>query len=143
MGDGLITTIKIAGSYAIPGGGKNLTGQAVNNKIMVWGTLEGTYHATIGLDLTTRGGLRALGVSTCDFYTFEVRQAGVAGTRTNPSSLKLFKAGRESETGGGNVGSIFVFDELGQGSPAQPSASDLITLNFLVIGDDANAPVLT
>jgi hypothetical protein len=140
MANGDITTIKVAGSYSIPGGGKNLTGGAENNKIIVWGTLEGTYDQTVGLDLNTRGGLRALGVSTCDFFSFEIRQAGVSGTRTNPTQQKLFKAGRENENGGGNVGSVFCFDDLGAASPAQPSDADLFTLNFIVCGDDANAP---
>ena len=144
MANGDITTIKIAGRYRIPGGGINTTGAAVNNKVVVWGTLEGTYNATTGLDLTPRGGLGALGISgVADFYSFEIRQAGVSGTRTNPTQQKLFKAGRENENGGGNVGSIFCFDELGAASPAQPSAGDLLTLNFIVCGDDAGAPILT
>ncbi len=142
MADGDITTLKTLGRYSIPGGGKNLAGAAKNNKVMVWGTIIGTYHATVGLDLGPRGGLRALGVSTVDFFTFEIVQAGVSGTRTNPTSLSLFKAGYEPETGGGNVDSIFCFDNLGASSPAQPSAGDLITLNFLVLGDDATAPEL-
>ena len=142
MAAGDITTLKTKGRYSIPGGGKSLQGAAKNNKVMVWGQLEGTYSASVGLDLGPRGGLRALGVSTVDFFSFEIRQAGVSGTRTNPTQQKLFKAGYEPETGAGNVDSIFCFDDLGQGSPAQPSADDLITVDFLVIGDDATAPEL-
>lgn len=141
--NGHITTLKTLGRYSIPGGGRNLQGAPVNNKVLVWGQLEGLYHATVGLDLGPRGGLRALGVSTVDFFTFEIRQAGVSGTRTNPTTLSLFKAGYEPETGGGNVDSIFCFDNLGADSPAQPSAGDLITVDFLVLGDDATAPILT
>ena len=144
MANGDISEIKELGRYSIPGGGKNLVGQAVNQKVLVWGTIEGAYETT-GLDLPARGGLQALGVSTADFFTLEVRQAGVSGTRTNPTQQKLFKAGRESENGAtsGKRGFIFAFDDLGAGSPAQPSPGDLITLNFLVLGDDATAPVLT
>ena len=143
MANGDITTIKEQGRYSIPGGGINTAGAAVNNKVLVWGTLEGTYDSTKGLDLGTRGGLRALGVSTADFFTFEVKQAGVSGTRTNPASLLQFEAGRENENGGGNVESIFVIDQVGAGSPAEPSNADLITINYLVCGDDATAPILT
>lgn len=143
MASGDITTIKILGSYPIPGGGRNATGQPVNQKIMVWGQLEGTYDATKGLDLTTRGGLQAFGVSTADFFSFEVKQCGVAGTRTNPTTLKGFEAGRENENGGGNVGSIFVIDQVGAATVTPPSDNDLITVNFVVCGDDAGAPILT
>ncbi len=145
MANGDITTIKIAGRYAIPGGGINTAGASKNNKVLVWGTLEGTYAAT-GLGLTARGGFNALGISgVADFYSFELRQAGVSGTRTNPTQQKLFKAGRENENGAtsGKRGFIFCFDELGAASPAQPSAGDLLTLNFIVLGDDATAPELT
>lgn len=143
MGNGEITTIKVAGSYPIPGGGRTVDGAVVNNKIMVWGTIEGTYDGTVGLDLGPRGGLKALGVSTCDFFSFEVRLAGTSGTRTNPTTLDLFRAGYEPATGGGNVDSIFVIDEVGDADPAEPSDGDLITLNFIAIGDDATAPILT
>ena len=143
MANGDITTIKEAGRYSIPGGGINLAGAHVNNKVLVWGTIIGTYDSTVGLDLGPRGGLAALGVTNCDFFTFEVRQAGVSGTRTNPTSLDMFRAGYEPANGGGNVDSIFVIDEVGDADPAEPSDADLITLNFLALGDDATAPILT
>lgn len=143
MANGDITTIKEQGRYSIPGGGINLAGAAQNNKVVVWGTFEGTYDATVGLDLGSRGGLRALGVSTADYFTFEVKQCGVSGTRTNPAALTGFRAGRENENGGGNVESVFVIDQVGAASPAEPSNADLITINFLVIGDDARTPILT
>ena len=144
MAAGDITTIKEQGRYSIPGGGAQTPGAApVNNKVLVWGTIEGTYDATVGLDLGPRGGLRALGVTKADFFTFEVTQCGVSGTRTNPASLLQFEASYEPETGGGNIDSIFVHDQIGSGGPLEPSDNDLITLNFLVLGDDATAPILT
>ena len=143
MANGDITTIKEQGRYSIPGGGIKVGGAAVNNKVLVWGTIEGTYDGTVGLDLGPRGGLKALGVLTADFFTFEVVQAGVSGTRTNPASLLQFVAGYEPATGGGNVDSIFVHDQIGAASILEPSDGDLITLNFLVLGDDASAPILT
>ena len=143
MANGDITTIKEQGRYSIPGGGRNLAGAPQNNKVLVWGTIEGTYDGTVGLDLGPRGGLRALGVSTADFFTFEVKQAGVTGTRTNPASLAQFEAGYEGVFGGGNVDSIFVVDQVGAANVAEPSDGDLITINFLVCGDDASAPILT
>ncbi len=136
---GHITTVKELGRYSIPGGGINTTGQAVNNKVMVWGTLEGLYKTT-GLDLLARGEAAALGLSTLDFYMFEVRQAGVSGTRTNPTTLDIFRAGMANAATGGK---IFVIDEVGDADPAEPSDNDLITLNFLAVGDDARAPILT
>ncbi len=144
MANGDITTIKILGSYPIPGGGRNLTGANENNKILVWGQLEGTYDSTKGLDLTPRGGLGAFGITgEADFFSFEVKQCGVAGTRTDPASLAQFEAARENENGGGNVGSIFVVDQVGAANVEEPSDADLITINFIVCGDDATAPVLT
>ena len=143
MAAGDITTIKEFGRYSIPGGGVNQGGAPVNNKVMVWGTIEGTYDGTVGLNLDARGGFGALGLTNMDFFSFDVREAGVSGTRTNPTQQALFRVGRENENGGGSVGKLFVIDEVGAASPAEPSDNDLITLNFLVIGDDASAPVLT
>ena len=139
MGDSDISYIKELGRYSIPGAGVNSVGGAVNNKVLVWGRLEGEYD-TLGLDLLARGTLRALGVENADFFTFEMRQAGVTGTRTNPTTLKLFKAHLQQTT---VPGRIFCFDQLGAASPAEPSDSDIITLDFICLGDDARVPVLT
>ncbi len=93
-----------------------------------------------GPPVLARGTLTALGVTNADFFTFEVRQTGVAGTRVNVTQQKLAKANLQQT---GTPGRLFVIDEVGAASPAEPSDTDLITLDFLCIGDDARVPVLT
>jgi hypothetical protein len=137
MADGDITTITEYGRFAIPGAGHNLQGMAKNNKVLVWGRLVGTYD-TLGLALIDRGGLRALGVSVADFWSFTVRYCGSTAT-TVPTDLKLFLADLELLT---TPGRIFVADEVGQDPPAEPSDAESVTIDFLVIGEDATAPEL-
>jgi hypothetical protein len=135
---GDISQISEYGRFAIPGAGHNLAGAAKNNKVMVWGRIKGLYNST-GLDLNERGGLRALGVSTVDYFSFTVRQTGSAGT-TNPTDLKLFLA--DLEQGVTTPGKIFVADEAGTDAPAEPSNSDIITIDYLIVGEDVTAPEL-
>jgi hypothetical protein len=105
---------------------------------MVWGRIKGLYKTT-GLDLNERGGIRALGVSTVDYFSFTVRQTGAAGT-TNPTDEKLFLA--DLEQGVTTPGMIFVADEVGADDIAEPSDGDIITIDYLIVGDDATAPEL-
>lgn len=137
MADGDITKIIEYGRFAIPGAGHNLVGQAKNNKVMVWGRIVGTYDE-LGLDLQSRGGLRALGVSVADYWTFNVRYCGATAT-TVPSNLKLFLADLELLS---TPGKLFVADEVGADTPNEPSPAESVTIDFFVIGEDATAPDL-
>lgn len=138
MASGDITTVKEYGRYAIPGAGHNLQGQAKNNKVLVWGQLIGTY-VTTGMDLEAIGGLKALGVSTCDFFCFNVRYSGAAGTTV---CTDMAVPVVDYEQASGNPGKIFVADEAGAANIAEPTDADIITIDFLVIGEDATAPEL-
>jgi hypothetical protein len=135
--NGDISQIVEYGRFAIPGAGHNLTGAAKNNKVMVWGQLKGKY-VTTGLDLNERGGIRALGVSTVDYYTLTVRYAGSGGT-TVPADELLFLADLEQAL---TPGKIFVADQVGADSIAEPSDGDIITIDYFIVGEDITAPEL-
>jgi hypothetical protein len=135
--NGDISQISEYGRFAIPGAGHNLTGTAKNNKVIVWGRIKGLYKTT-GLNLAARGGLRALGVSTADYFTLTVRYTGAAGT-TVPTDLKLFLADLQQTT---TVDKIFVADEAGTDNPAEPSDADIITIDYFIVGEDVTAPEL-
>ncbi len=137
MADGDITRITEYGRFAIPGAGHNLAGQAKNNKVVVWGQLVGGYKTT-GLDLASKGGLKAFGVTTADYFSFTVRYAGATGLVV-PANLKLFLADLQQTT---TVDKIFVADEVGADTPAEPSDADIITIDWFVVGEDATAPEL-
>ena len=138
MADGDITTLKEFGRISIPGGGINVAGASKNNKVMVWGQLVATYD-TLGLDLLSRGGLRAFGVATADFWSFDVKQGGATATAV-PTSLNGFLADLELVT---TPNRLFIMDQVGADTPLEPSDTESFTINWLVIGDDARAPELT
>lgn len=138
MADGDITTMKELGRISIPGGGINVAGADKNNKVMVWGRLVATYD-TLGLDLLARGGLRAFGVETADFWSFDVQQGGATATAV-PTTKAGFLADLELIT---TPNRLFIADQVGADSIAEPSDAETFTINWLVIGDDARAPVLT
>jgi hypothetical protein len=134
--NGDITQISEYGRFAIPGAGHNLTGAARNNKVIVWGRIKGLY-VTTGLDLNAKGGLRALGVSTVDYFTLTVRYAGTG--LVVPSDEKLFLADVEQAL---TPGKIFVADEVGADSINEPSNGDIITIDYFIVGEDITAPDL-
>jgi hypothetical protein len=135
--NGDISQISEYGRFAIPGAGHNLTGAAKNNKVLVWGRIKGLYNTT-GLNLGARGGLRALGVSTADYFSFTVRFTGSGGV-TVPTDEKLFLADLEQSL---TNNFIFVADEVGADSIAEPSNADIITIDYFIVGEDVTAPEL-
>jgi len=135
MADGDITSIKELGRYTLPGGGFTTAGVAKNNKVVAWGEIIGTYKST-GIDLTAKGGSLALGVSEIDFIDLTVTKTGVAGT-TVPVSDKLSLANINA------TWKIFVVDEEGQANPAVPTAGDIITIQYMVMGDDTRTVEFT
>ena len=134
MADGDITTITEYGRINIPGSGTSLTGLAGNNKVMVWGQMVATYD-TLGLSLDTAGGVRALGVANADFLSLEVRQGGATAT-ANPTDMNLFLAIKDT------ADKIFIMDQVGADSPAEPSDAESFTVDWFVIGDNAASPEL-
>ena len=134
MADGAITTITELGRVTIPGSGHTRQGVASNNKIMVWGRIVGTYVST-GLDLAARGGRLALGVHTLDHIALETRYCGSTAT-TVPTDMKLFIANLSE------ADKIFVHDQMGTDSPAEPTDGEAVTIDYVIIGDDARAPDL-
>jgi len=135
--NGDISQISEYGRFAIPGAGHNLQGMAKNNKVVVWGRIKGLY-VTTGLDLDARGGLRALGVSTADYFSLTVRYTGATGAVV-PTDLKLFLADLQQTT---TVDKIFVADQVGTDAPAEPSNADIITIDYFIVGEDVTAPDL-
>ena len=133
MADGDITTITEYGRFAIPGGGHNTAGVAQNNKVMVWGRLVGTY-VTTGLDLAGAGGRKVFGVNKLDFLSMDVRYCGATST-TVPTDIKLFLATLEESSD-----KIFVADEVGTDTPAEPSDGESVTIDFIAVGEDAATP---
>ncbi len=135
MADGDITSIKELGRYTIPGSGHNLNGVAKNNKVMAWGTLVGTYAAA-GMDLRTKGGVQALGVSVADYIGLTVRYAGATAT-TVPADQTLFLANLDESD------KIFVCDQVGTANPAVVTPGEAVTIDYFVFGEDTSHPELT
>ena len=113
------------------GGGRTLTGGAKNSKVLVVGEIKGTYVST-GLALNKFGGPTAFGVSTLDFVSLDTRV--IAGV-TDPAAEVLFLANFDAS---GNK--IFLLEDVGAANPATPSDADAVTIRFLAVGDDADAP---
>ena len=140
MADGDITTMKEFGRITLPGGGQNVLGQAKNRKVMVWGQLVATYD-TLGLDLLARGGLRAFGVESADFWSFWVKQGGATATAV-PTNKALFLADLNPSNQTTPL-RLFIADQVGANDIAEPADTETFTVNWLVVGDDAHAPELT
>ncbi len=134
MADGDITTITELGRIDIPGSGHDLQGVAKNNKVLVWGRIVATYD-TLGIALDDKGGVRALGVDTADFLSLEVRYCGSTAT-TVPTDMNLFLAIKDT------TDKIFVMDQVGADSPAEPSDAEAVTVDYLVLGEDSRTPEL-
>ena len=114
-------------------GGRSLTGESKNSKILVVGEIKGTYVST-GLALNKLGGPAAFGVSTLDCVHLDTR---VIATATDPSAEVLFLANFDAS---GNK--IFLLEDVGAADPATPSDEDAVTIRFLAVGDDATVPEL-
>ena len=134
MADGAITQISEYGRIPLSGAGHNLTGEAKNNKVLVWGRIVGTY-VTTGLALDTEGGRQALGVFPVDFVSLEVRYCGSTAT-TVPTDIKLFLANLSE------ADKIFVADEMGTDTPAEPSDGEAVTIDYVAVGEDNRSPEL-
>ena len=130
---GDISRIKELGRYSIPGAGHNNIGQAVNNKTIVWGRLQGLYKST-GLDLVRHGGTAtAFGLSHLDHVSLTVRYAGASGTTVPATNLQFLANVTHL------LGKIFVVDQVGTANPAVPTAGDTIIIDYVAIGDELDA----
>ncbi len=132
--NGDISRITELGRFNIPGAGHNNIGQAVNNKVIVWGRLTGKYAST-GLDLLRHGGVGpAFGLTVVDKVSLTVR---TAEDGTNPTSDNQFLANVTRL-----LGKIFLVDQMGQANPAVPGAGQVIVIDYVALGDEAAAPEL-
>jgi hypothetical protein len=133
MADGDITAIKELGRLTIPGGGREVGGTPSNDKIIAWGRITATYAAA-GISLIGAGGFRALGVKgTGDLISLQVRYCGTTAT-TVPTDNNLFLANLQAKT---ETGKIFICDQVGQANPAVPTPGEDVTIDYLVVGEDA------
>ena len=133
MASGDITSIKELGRFAITGAGHNLNGIAKNNKVMACGEIKGSYVST-GINLANEGGTRALGVSTADFISLSVKFTGTGAIV--PTALNGFLANLDVND------KIFLVDQIGQDNPTVPTAGDLITIDYVVLGEDTSQPAM-
>ncbi|KKN92392.1 hypothetical protein LCGC14_0208830 [marine sediment metagenome] len=134
--NGDISRIIELGRYNIPGAGHNNIGQAVNNKVIVWGRLTGLYAST-GLDLLRHGGTdAAFGLSNTDKISLTCRKAGAAGAIL-PTSDNGYLANVTRL-----LGKIFLVDQCGQANPTVPEAGDTVVIDYVAIGDELAAPEL-
>lgn len=144
MADGDITSVVILGRTVLPGGGHTLTGGAVQNKVLVWGQINCSYHSS-GIDPASSTGVfgtpgtlaGAVGLATLDTISFN--QAATDGAAMADDALSVFLA----NTSG--IGVIFALENVGANGDATiaPTNGDVLDLRFLAVGDDANVAELT
>jgi hypothetical protein len=132
MADGDITAVKVLYRQAL-GGGQTGSGAKKNDKILVVGEITATYVAA-GIAVNKLGGANCFGVSNIDFVKIEPTVIEAAF----PTAENLFHASYDHENQ-----KIFLLEDCGQANPAVPSDADTITLRFICVGDDADAPELT
>ena len=130
MADGDITHVKELGRVALPGTGSSLSGEAKNQKVMVWGEISGTWTDTNGLKLVAMGGIEALGVSALDYIQFHVKSVG--GAFSGDEAIFTAALGTDSEE------IYVVVDGL-----TNPTAADACVMSYFAIGDSNAAPDLT
>ena len=131
MADGDVT-IKTLYSHNL-GGGRDASGVPKQNKRFVVGQINATYAAT-GLAINKHGGAQAFGVDNLDYLFLEVISSGDAAV---PDAEKLPHASYDHANQ-----KIFVVEDLGQTTPAVPTAADAIVIRFIAIGDDAAVPAV-
>ena len=122
MAEGTITQLKVLSRFDIPGGGKTATGTASNRKAIVTGELQGTYLTTGGIGFQARGGPQAIGLSTIDFISFDVKS--VAGSVQADEALY-------NATYNHSTGNIFVCND----GLTKPTDADACVIKFLAVGD--------
>ena len=131
MANGDITHIKELGRSPLPGGGHTLTGVAKNHKVMVWGEISGSWaDGTTGLNLSAKGGVRALGLETLDFVSFNVR--------TVDGTANVDEAIHTAEFDVTNNIIVVVVDGL-----TNPTAGNVCVVRYFAIGDGIAAAELT
>jgi hypothetical protein len=141
MADGDITSVKVLGRTVLPGGGNTLTGVQVQNKVLVWGQINCSYHSS-GIDPASATGVygasgtlpNALGLKTLDTISFNLA-ATDGGVMAN-DALYLFSYNKSTDL-------IFALEDVGVADAAAPGNSDVLDLRFFAIGDDAAAAELT
>ena len=138
MADGDITSVVILGRTVLPGGGHTLTGGSVNNKVLVWGQINASYHSS-GIDPASSTGVfgtsgtlaGALGLATLDTISFNL--AATDELVMVDDKLYLFSAATDA------VGLIFAIEDVGANGSTAPGNADVLDLRFFAIGDDAVA----
>jgi hypothetical protein len=125
-------TIKTLYSHNL-GGGRDANGVPKQNKRFVVGQIDATWVDT-GITLAKHGGPQAFGVNNLDYLFLEVISSGDAAV---PDAEKLPKADYDHANQ-----LIFVVEDLGQTTPAKPTAADAIVIRFVAIGDDAALPTV-
>ncbi len=144
MASGDITSVKVLGRTVLPGGGNTLTGVQVQNKVLVWGQINCSYHSS-GIDPASATGVfgasgtlaGAVGLKTLDTVSFNL--AATDGAAMADDALYIFGV----DVSG--VGLIFALENVGADGNAttQPTDGDVLDLRFFAIGDDAAAAELT
>ena len=138
MADGDVTSVKRLGSIVLPGGGNTTAGGQKQNKVLVWGQINCTYHST-GVDFASATGIYgaggsvplALGLDTIDFIEVVV---GVNSTDDNidKDNLTLVQLDATKKL-------LFMLENLGQNEANAPTNADTLDLRFWAIGDAHNA----
>ncbi len=131
MASGDITAIKELGRFTIPGGGHTTAGAAKNDKVLAWGEITATYVAA-GVNLSAKGGVTALGVSTLDFINLESRLLNDAA----PASQANFIAELNTVSD-----KIFILEDVDAGTLVTDGQN--VLLRYLVIGDSNAVADLT
>jgi len=115
----------------LPGGGHTTSGAPVQNKVLVVGELNVTWKNSTGIDFTAGAGggddaAKVLGLETLDFVDFEF--ASTDGAAPADEKLYLFALNR-------NTDFLFGFEDIGQGTSAAPSDTDVIVITYMAVGD--------
>lgn len=131
MANGDITHIKELGRFTIPGGGRTTGGVAKNNKVAVWGEISASYVST-GINLSQEGGVVALGLTTLDFITLEVRTSNSVDHASQAQMVANLAQDEDK---------IYVLIDVDAGT--LPTDGHTVVLQYFAIGDSAATVDLT
>lgn len=137
MANGDISSIKVLGRFSIGGGGYSTSGTAQNEKVCVWGQITGTWADTTGLKLNDKGGVLALGLTTCDVVKFDV--VSVNGVYNIEQAMWT---GHAVRTAGEDISGVLVQVDQGAGT-GNPTAGQVCVVNYFACGNSNQAPALT
>ena len=143
MAAGDITSVKELGRIALPGGGNTLTGVQVQNKVLVWGQIIGSWVTTgmnpaaAGSPLGASGTLaKTFGVENIDFCELTVHDEGAAPQQSK-DAMHFCAIDRGSDL-------IFGLESMGDGTRGDEfDDDDILDLRYLVVGDASAYTELT